>query len=244
MKNKILATVFLVFFLTAISHAINAPSHVSAKANIVKDSVLISWSAVSGSGGYNVYRKTIGEKDYVPLNKSPVAKLTYEDKKVARGGDYEYIVKSVDADGVEGAGTFGVGAPLMDVFSTVAVTTLRDKPLTARSIKTGRIKTFAAAGDIITYSISYKNVGYSSAKNVAINYKIPTGTVIAGRPMVAEGRQPQISYFDKEQKKWIKKINRAENISQVKFVIPGEIEPGKSRRDVSGIINLNVVIEL
>jgi len=244
MKIKILATVSLLLFLASVSYSVTSPSHVSAKANLVKNSVSIGWSAVSESGGYNVYRKASGKKDYIKLNKAPVNKLSFEDDKVARGNDYEYIVKPVGPDGVEGAGSTAVGAPLMEVSSKAEITTLRDKPLTARSIKTGRIKTFAAPGDIVTYSISYKNMGYSSAKNVSIKYAIPVGTVIAGRPMVTEGRQPEISYFDKEQKKWVKKIDRAENISHVQFDIPGEVQPAKSRQDVGGSINLNVVIGL
>jgi len=240
--NKYGFVILTVLLFATATLALTAPTHLGAKANSQKDSVLVSWSAVSGAAGYNIYRNDVAGGGFKQLNTSLVKKLVFEDKGIRKGKNFEYIVKAVDAEGQESVASTGAGAPLMNINSSVKITTLRDKPMTARSIRTGRIKTFAAPGDILTYSIVYSNDGFSDAKNVMIGYDIPDGTVIAGRPMVKEGKQADVSYFDRVAQKWIKKIIKAENISKVRFLIPGVVEPVPNSRQVNGIINLNVVI--
>ncbi len=241
-KNKMVSVILSVLLFATATFALSAPTHLGAKANPQKDSVLISWSAVSGAAGYNIYRADAAGGGFKKINNSLLAKLVFEDKAAAKGKSFEYIVKAVDAGGEESVASAGAGAPLMNINSSVKITTLRDKPMTARSIKTGRIKTFAAPGDILTYSIVYSNDGFSDAKNVMIGYDIPSGTIIAGRPIVKQGKQADVSYFDRVANEWVKKIIKAENISKVRFLIPGVIEPVPNSRQVNGIIDLNVII--
>lgn len=229
--------------LASASLAIYPPSNLKAAANPKVQSVDVSWDTVRDAVGYNVYRKEATDQAYQKLNSTPVSRLSYKDRRVIRGKDYQYAVRSVFADGTESADSVSIGAPLMTIDTSASITTLRDKPLTARSKKTGRLKTFAGPGDVITYRISYANQGFSAAKNVKINYKIPDGTKIAGAPLVKKGAAALISYFDNVSKKWISQIENEENVSMVSFLIKNAIPPVSSRK-VNGIINLNVTIEL
>ncbi|KPF69462.1 hypothetical protein IP84_06400 [beta proteobacterium AAP99] len=60
-------------------------------------SMLISWNAVSGASGYNVYRA--GTK----VNASRVSGNSYTDTGLAAATTYSWTVKAVDANGAEGA---------------------------------------------------------------------------------------------------------------------------------------------
>jgi len=46
--------------------------------------------------GYYVYRRKIGEKEFIKLTSTPLTKETYLDKEVQIGQDYEYAVTAVD----------------------------------------------------------------------------------------------------------------------------------------------------
>jgi len=67
--------------------------------------VTLTWDAPSSSSdpvaGYNVYRSTGGSSAYQLLNSSVETQTTYVDTNVQSGTTYDYIVKSVDASGVE-----------------------------------------------------------------------------------------------------------------------------------------------
>jgi hypothetical protein len=67
--------------------------------------VTLTWDAPSSStdpvAGYHVYRSTGGSSAYTLLNSSVDAQATYVDTNVQSGATYDYIVKSVDASGVE-----------------------------------------------------------------------------------------------------------------------------------------------
>lgn len=60
-------------------------------------SMVISWSAVDGAAGYNVYRG--GSKD----NGSPVAGTQYTDTGLSPGTTYQWTVKTLDGNGAESA---------------------------------------------------------------------------------------------------------------------------------------------
>jgi fibronectin type 3 domain-containing protein len=53
--------------------------------------------------GYDVYRSTGGSTAYQLLNSSVDTETSYVDGAVQAGATYDYIVKSVDASGVESA---------------------------------------------------------------------------------------------------------------------------------------------
>jgi hypothetical protein len=67
--------------------------------------VTLTWDAPSSSAdpvaGYHVYRSTGGSSAYTLLNSSVDTETTYVDTNVQSGTTYDYIVKSVDASGVE-----------------------------------------------------------------------------------------------------------------------------------------------
>ena len=53
--------------------------------------------------GYNVYRSDVSGSGYIRLNATPVRELSYLDSSVEPGKTYFYIVKAVNAGGVESA---------------------------------------------------------------------------------------------------------------------------------------------
>lgn len=67
--------------------------------------VQLSWTAPTGSAdpavGYHVYRAAANTSVYSLLDSSLVTVVTYTDTTVVAGQTYTYIVKSVDANGVE-----------------------------------------------------------------------------------------------------------------------------------------------
>lgn len=79
------------------------------------DSVALSWTAVTGAVGYNIYRN--GTK----LNGSPLSTTSYSDDSVQPGITYTYSVRAIGVDGSESpsaavnvttAGSFEVFTPL------------------------------------------------------------------------------------------------------------------------------------
>jgi len=67
--------------------------------------VTLTWDAPGSSSdpvaGYNVYRSASGSSTYQLLNSSVETGTSYVDTNVQSGSTYDYIVKSVDASGVE-----------------------------------------------------------------------------------------------------------------------------------------------
>jgi poly(3-hydroxybutyrate) depolymerase len=65
--------------------------------NATSSSMTISWGAVSGASGYNVYRQG------VKVNASPVTGTSYFDTGLASGTTYSWTVTDLDSGGVESA---------------------------------------------------------------------------------------------------------------------------------------------
>jgi poly(3-hydroxybutyrate) depolymerase len=72
-----------------------APTGV-ATSGATSSSMVVSWAAVSGAAGYNVYRD--GNK----VNASLVTTTSYTDTGLAPGTSYSWTVKAADANGAEG----------------------------------------------------------------------------------------------------------------------------------------------
>ena len=74
---------------------------------IAAHSVTLTWNAPTSSpdpvAGYNVYRAASGGTAYSLLNTGLDTLTTYMDYSVQSGATYDYIVRSVDAQGVESA---------------------------------------------------------------------------------------------------------------------------------------------
>jgi fibronectin type 3 domain-containing protein len=69
--------------------------------------VQLNWDAPTPTSdpvvGYNVYRSTSGASNYALLSLSTDTQTSYDDTTVTSGVTYDYIVKSVDSQGVESA---------------------------------------------------------------------------------------------------------------------------------------------
>jgi glycosidase len=63
--------------------------------------VKLSWGAVSGSAGYNVYRSRLSGGGYEKLNGSPLVETTFHDANLQNATTYFYVVTSLDAMGNE-----------------------------------------------------------------------------------------------------------------------------------------------
>jgi hypothetical protein len=66
--------------------------------------VMLTWQASSSQVvGYNVYRKTGPNGEFMKLNSKPIEGLSYTDESVESGVTYFYVTRSVDAHGAESA---------------------------------------------------------------------------------------------------------------------------------------------
>jgi hypothetical protein len=85
--------------------ATNATALVSLSGTGMPHEIALSWNAPTGTSSqiaaYNVYRSPCGKSSYQRLNASTTAE--YTDNIVQSGTAYDYIVKSVDASGMESA---------------------------------------------------------------------------------------------------------------------------------------------
>jgi uncharacterized repeat protein (TIGR01451 family) len=240
--NKIILTVFLLLIFAMPSLAVDPPIHINAISS--QKDVVISWRKVLDARGYNIYRKEAGEAEYTKINFALVSDDKYADRNVVKGKDYVYYVKSVDEYGAESASSMIIGAPRMQMNVKALVTHAGETPVSQKSIRTGKLVTFAVPGDIITYKIALSNQGASSASNVNIEYAIPDGTIITGIPKVEEGPKVIVSYYDIEQKMWVKEVTEEQNVSKVRFTVVGDIPPAKSADEDSGILSFKVLIGL
>ncbi|GAB3248472.1 fibronectin type III domain-containing protein [Chitinimonas naiadis] len=90
------------------------------------NSVSLSWTAVSGASGYNVYRN--GSK----ANTSLISGTAYSDAGLASGTSYSYAVRAVGSSGAEGAastvvsGTTTGTPPAIPVPASLTVTAIAD----------------------------------------------------------------------------------------------------------------------
>jgi hypothetical protein len=86
---------------------LNGTAVVNLSGTGVTVEVNLSWDAPSSSddpvSGYNVYRSGDLGGSYQLLNTTAVTQTAYMDTSALTGLTYEYIVKSVDAEGVESA---------------------------------------------------------------------------------------------------------------------------------------------
>jgi cellulose 1,4-beta-cellobiosidase len=81
----------------------SAPAGAVTATAVVNGAIDVSWSAVSGVAGYNVYRRTLaGNYDYAsPLNgATPLTATSYHDTGASNGTTYVYAVRSI----ITGAG--------------------------------------------------------------------------------------------------------------------------------------------
>jgi hypothetical protein len=88
------------------SNATNSPISIAVSGTGVSPtshSVALSWNAISGVAGYDVYRGSVSGGPYTILTNSPITTTTFTDTNVQAGQTYYYVVTSVGSDGVQSA---------------------------------------------------------------------------------------------------------------------------------------------
>ncbi len=85
-----------------------APSGLSATEGNAQAS--LSWSAVAGAAGYNVYRSPVSGGGYVKANAAPVTGTTFTDTGLRNAQTEYYVVRALDAPGNESADSNEVSA--------------------------------------------------------------------------------------------------------------------------------------
>jgi glycosidase len=65
--------------------------------------VSLTWNALNGAAGYNVYRSVVSAGGYERVNSSPLNGTTFSDAGLRNAQAYYYVVKALDAAGNESA---------------------------------------------------------------------------------------------------------------------------------------------
>ncbi len=82
----------------------NATAVISLTGTGIAHKVTLNWDAPSGNeaiAGYNIYRATASATSYQRLNSRPNAGTAFTDSSVQSGKSYNYMVKTVNSNGVE-----------------------------------------------------------------------------------------------------------------------------------------------
>jgi uncharacterized repeat protein (TIGR01451 family) len=233
---------FILIFVTPVL-ALGAPGNFKVTAS-PGNKVSISWDKTAGAAGYNVYRKAEGEtSDFTRLNFSLINALSYEDRDVVQGGNYEYQVTAVDTGGIESAPSALGSAPYMSLQTVVTINHPGDAPVEIKSIVTGQPVSMAAPGDIIQYKIILSNSGYGKAANVAVTYPVPPGTRLILSSVDPNHFNASLEYYDSRRAKWLTRseVEDAKDITRVRFKILDPVLPRASGS--SGYVSFQVLIE-
>lgn len=142
------------------------------------DTINLSWTAVSGALGYNVYRSTTPDGTYTKINSAPITAVSYSDTGLTPNTIYYYQVGVAggSTSAVVSAATGGTGVPALDASSyTIMVNDTHNTALTVmypdRSMQ-----------DLTTqasYSSSNPAVAAVNAAGVVTGASIGTATITA-----------------------------------------------------------------
>jgi uncharacterized repeat protein (TIGR01451 family) len=208
-----------------------SPANVIATA-VPHSKVVLSWKPAAdniGVAGYNVLRRPAAGGNLAKLNTALIKGLSYEDKNVASGKNYEYVVRAVDAAGNTSPDSTPASAPSIIIKESTVISHM------GKTVKT------AVPGDSIEYVIDYTNVGYGYATGVSIQHSVPKGTTyLASSAKAKKGPKVSLLYLDRKTNKWVDKYDAVENVSKVKFVI-NENVPAMAKGP-NGTVSLKVVV--
>jgi regulation of enolase protein 1 (concanavalin A-like superfamily) len=87
----------------SVTNQVLAPGPSGLTVGAGDQSALLSWSAVAGATGYNIYRRLKTDTQVTRVNASPVTETVFRDAGLANGTDYVYAVSSIGANAVESA---------------------------------------------------------------------------------------------------------------------------------------------
>lgn len=92
-----------------------APTGLAVTAS-ASQQVALSWSAVTGAGGYNVYRSPLTGGGFVRVNSAPVTGTSFTDTGLRNGREYFYVVRALDRAGNESVASNEVsGLPALTI---------------------------------------------------------------------------------------------------------------------------------
>ncbi len=104
---------FLFLFGTLAWAVLSPPANLAATGG--NGQVTLSWSAVGGATGYNVYRSTFNASDLAYFSKitaTPVTTSSYLDTGLTNGTTYYYKLSTLDSSGESGVGNSVVAVPV------------------------------------------------------------------------------------------------------------------------------------
>jgi hypothetical protein len=90
---------------------LEAESTTYASAFTAIKNVTLSWRAVSGGAGYNIYRSNFSRAGFVKINGSPVEATAFADRALEAGAAYFYVVTAVWPGGQESSFSREVESP-------------------------------------------------------------------------------------------------------------------------------------
>jgi len=90
---------------------LEAESTTYASAFTAIKNVTLSWRAVSGGAGYNIYRSNFSRAGFVKINGSPVEATAFADRALEAGAAYFYVVTTVWPGGQESSFSREVESP-------------------------------------------------------------------------------------------------------------------------------------
>lgn len=103
--------------LTPTQTTIGVPTGLTAAPGV--DSIGLSWAAVTGATGYNVYKASTADGTYTKINSAPVTTTSYVDSSLTASTTYYYKVTAVN------------GVVESDKSSSLAATTSTETPTTS-----------------------------------------------------------------------------------------------------------------
>ncbi len=155
------------------------------------NSIDLSWSAVGGAVGYNVYRSTTSGSGYVKINgATPVTGTAYVDQNTVPGSTYYYVVTSIDSEGhestysAEASATEPVGNQAPSISSFTAAPNPADNPYRNVSFT---VPASDPDGDALTCTIDFGDGSSSSSGSTATHGYSTQGTYTA-KATVSDGQ--------------------------------------------------------
>ena len=149
-----------------------APTGLTATATGVNASVSLSWSAVAGAAGYNVYRGTVSGGPYPEITYSLVTGTSYLDAALADNKTYYYYVTAVSAGGESGSSSIASAMPYTYNPPPAAPTSLTAYPAYAQNTLT-----WAASVGATSYSI-YRSTSSGGETMVTANATVSSSPYV------------------------------------------------------------------
>ncbi len=170
--------------------ALLPPSGVTATPTNSSGSIDISWRAVIGAVGYNVYRTIVSGSDYKKMNNNLINGTDYMDGAIEPGITYYYVVTSVAPNGAESVYSDEVEAMPTEsssnqppvISSISAMPNPANNPIT---LVTFSLHASDSDGDALNYVIDFGDGSSATGKVVSHNYS--TKGVYTVKATVSDG---------------------------------------------------------